>query len=511
MGTDRAVLLTGTTGLLGRYLLRDLLLAGRPVAVLARDGQHRAADRVAQLVAFWSDTLGRPLPSPTVLAGDLRLPGLGLTLADRHWLARHCRALIHAAAKLGFRPTPDGEPWRTNVAGTRALYRLCRELGLCEWHHVSTAFVCGRLRGPAREDELDRAQDFHNAYEQSKCAAERWLRGAAGVRVTVHRPSVLVGDSVTGYTSHYAGFYRFLELAVRLARANGSSPGGPRLLPLRLPLTGEERWDLVPVDWVSRAVVELLARPRWHGQTFHLVARVPLAARLLRDVAAAELHIDGVELVGPQAGGAPGSLERQFLEGLREYWPYLAGTPAFTRTNTAAALPDLPPPPLDRPRLARLIRYAVADRWGRRGQDMTEEAAAPAGTSACARYVEEVFPEQARRSRLARAAGLHLAVGLDVAGPGGGQWTCRWTGGELTCVARGLEARAEVTYHTDTDTFDAILRGRLSPQQAFFEERLAITGDLETALKLAALFAQFLSENPRPAAGRTEATDAPRV
>jgi predicted lipid carrier protein YhbT len=68
-----------------------------------------------------------------------------------------------------------------------------------------------------------------------------------------------------------------------------------------------------------------------------------------------------------------------------------------------------------------------------------------------------------------------------------------------------------VTYHTDADTFATILEGRLTPQEAFFEERLAITGDMETALKLAVLFAQFLRENLQTAPGLTEAADAPRV
>ena len=509
MATDPGVLLTGATGMLGQYLLRDLLRSGRPVAVLARDGpQGRAADRVARAVAFWSDSLARPLPGPTVLAGDLRLPGLGLTTADRSWLARHCRSVVHAAANLSFRAGPDGEPRRTNVEGAKALYQLCRALGLSEWHHVSTAFVCGRRGGPVCEEDLDDVRGFQNPYEQSKFEAECWLRVEADVRVTVYRPSVIVGDSGTGYTSNYAGFYRFLELAVRLARANGRGPDGARQLPLRLPLTGEERWDLVPVDWVARAIVAILGRPQWHGRTFHLVAGAPLAARFLRDVAAQELCVEGVELVGPQAGGQLGRLEKLFLDGLQEYWPYLAGTPAFTRTNTTAALPDLPPPALDRPLLARLIRYAVADRWGRRGPRQARETAAV--PSPCARYVEEIFPQQARRSRIAHAAGLHLAVGLDVAGPGGGQWSCRWAGGELTYVARGLEAQADVTYHTDADTFAAILHGRLAPQQAFFEERLAITGDLETALKLAVLFAQFLRENPCPAPRPAEAMNATR-
>ena len=64
-------------------------------------------------------------------------------------------------------------------------------------------------------------------------------------------------------------------------------------------------------------------------------------------------------------------------------------------------------------------------------------------------------------------------------------------------------------YHTDTATFHAILDGSQTPQEAFFEQHLAITGDMETALKLAVLFGQFLDENP--AAGRTPSGANPRA
>ena len=104
------ILLTGATGFLGRYLLRELLAAGRPVAVLARDARGRPArERVDELVAFGSESLGRALPQPVVLSGDLALPGLGLGAAERDWLARHCRTVLHCAACVTLRRTLDGE------------------------------------------------------------------------------------------------------------------------------------------------------------------------------------------------------------------------------------------------------------------------------------------------------------------------------------------------------------------------------------------------------------------
>jgi thioester reductase-like protein len=497
----QGVLLTGATGFLGQYLLRDLLLTGRPVAVLARDSQHNpVGERIAEILAFWSDQLGCPLPAPRVLTNDLRSDSLDLPLSERHWLRRHCRAVIHAAANLSFQETPNGEPWRTNVGATESLLRHCRDLSIAEWHQVSTAFVCGRRTGLITEDDLDRGQAFHNAYEESKFQAELLLRRTPGLRTTVYRPAVIVGDSRTGHTSTFTGLYRFLEMGVRLAASNAADGG--TYLPLRLPLSGDEPWDLVPVDWVARAIVALLDRPQWHGRTFHLVARAPVATRVIRDMAAKELKIQGVEFAGTQGAADPTHLEELFRDGLREYWPYLAGSPVFAWQNTAAALPDLSPPAVDRPLLQRLIRFAVARRWGR---GPTADSAAP---SRCAEYIEQVFPRQARRSGLARQMRLDVTINVDVRGPGGGQWACKWTAGELVWVHRGFDVKAQVTYHTDTTTFDAVISGRQTPQEAFFDQRIDITGDLETALKLATLFGQFLRETAVSRHHRTEVMDA---
>jgi thioester reductase-like protein len=507
MPTRQAYLLTGATGLLGQYLLHDLLCRGYPLAVLLRDSrQASASERITALVAAWSASLGRQLPMPVVLAGELRPDGPGLTIADRQWLGRHCRAVIHSAANLSFRDTPEAEPWRTNLAGTEALLRLCQGVGVSEWHQISTAFVCGRRTGRIAEEDLDHGQSFHNPYEESKFRAEQLLRRTPGIQVTVYRPAVIVGDSRTGHTTTYNGLYRFLELAVRLASAH--SPSGEGNLPLRLPLSGDEVWNLVPVDWVSRAIVELLARPQWHGRTFHLVSRSPVPTRLIRDVGAAVLGISGVTFAGPTGPENPSRLEQLFLDGIQEYWPYLRGTPEFACANTFAALAELPPPLVDRPMLERLIRFAAANGWGRPPRPAASRAASPPPASNCATYIEQVFPEQARNSRLAREAGLDLTICIDLRGPGGGQWSCKWKQGELVYARRGLEAGAAVTYHTDTATFDAVLSGRQTPQEAFFEQRIAITGDLETALKLAVLFGQFLSENPVAQPHRMEVMDS---
>jgi nucleoside-diphosphate-sugar epimerase len=508
MSTAGAILLTGATGFLGRYLLRDFLASGRTVAVLARATfSATAEERVCAIMARWSDILPAKVPSPLVLTGDLCIPGLGLSDADRHWLACHCQCVVHAAADVSLRPAPGSDPWTTNVMGTQHILDLCGTLGIAELHHVSTVFVCGDRRGLIREDELDCGQRFHNDYEKSKCAAERRVWAARRLRTTIYRPSVIVGDSRTGYTSSYHGFYRFLELAARLAGHPSSTSehegSESRRLPLRLPFTGEEPRNLVPVDWVARAVVQIVNQPRWHGRTYHLVARTPVPVRRIKEVVEELLGIEGVQWAGDDPRGTTTGPEELFLAQLREFAPYFRGDPTFDSRNTQAALPALPPPPMDRALLRRLIQFAIADRWGRPHSRRPPERT----TIDCARYVEDFFPRSLRRSTLARVP-VEITVGLDVRGTGGGQWSFRCSGGEIVTLRRGGEQRADVLYRMDVPTFAAVVGGWQTPQEAFLGKRIEIAGDIEKALKLAILFENFVAEFPYQRAEQGEAWHA---
>jgi thioester reductase-like protein len=505
MPTPRGILLTGATGLLGRYLLKDLLEADCRITVLVRDSQRApATGRIGALIKYWRQTLGRSIPIPTVVRGDVREEGLGLSAADRRWVSMSCDAVVHAAANLSFRPSADGEPYTTNVGGTERLVALCRRLGISEFHYVSTAFVCGETDRPVLEDELIPHPRFHNVYEESKYEAEHVVRAAEGMRSTIYRPAVIVGDSRTGFTSSYHGIYRFIELAARLAEAIPTNDKNRRRLDLRLPLTGDEPRNLVPVDWVARAIAQLVNRPDCQGQTYHLVSSQPTPARMFKEVAEQVLRLDGVCFAGPEvfADGSP--LERLFLDNLEEYWPYLHGDPAFDSRRLRVMLPALPQVPIDRALVARLVEFAVADNWGRKRK---AQAPSQANRIDCREYIEEIFPARARQSSLGLAASLEVVVGIDVRGPGGGQWTCRWSAGELANVGRGLSPEADIIYHFDADTFDDLILGRQSPPDAFFAKRIDVDGDVEKALKLAVLFGRFLTEPQDQAQPSKEVAD----
>ena len=262
-------LLTGATGLLGSYLLRDGLREGHRLAVLVRPTKRESArQRIESILSRFEAELRTSLPRPVVIEGELTEVDLGLDGGDLRWISRHCRSVIHNAASLTFHGNgPEGEPWLSNLEGTRRVLDLCRTTGIRKFHHVSTAYVCGLREGRVLETELDVGQTPGNAYEHSKIEAEKLVLATPWIDPpTIYRPAIIVGDSQTGYTATFHGFYVMVKLAHTLVSrmVRGSTAG--RFLVEGLGLTGKECKNLVPVDWVSAVLTRIFSQPQHHGR-----------------------------------------------------------------------------------------------------------------------------------------------------------------------------------------------------------------------------------------------------
>jgi hypothetical protein len=293
---------------------------------------------------------------------------------------------------------------------------------LREFHYVSTAYVCGKREGTIFEDELEAVQGFRNDYEQSKYLAERLLRDSEFIDPpTIYRPVAIAGDSRTGFTTSYHGIYlymRLLDVLLRTAVSAGQSRHHERL---RVPLDGDERRNLVPVDWVSRVICELLDTPIAHGRTFHLAPRVPITARRFFESACSFFDYQGVEFRGADWPLDPerSTIEQAFFAHRAAYRDYERTDPVFDASNLQRFAGHLPCPAIDETVLHRYFRFGQADGWGKRRPRLP----------AVALWAEDAL--QRLLSTLTRAewAGLlrHYGVvvivcGADILGPGGGQW-----------------------------------------------------------------------------------------
>jgi len=360
---------TGASGLLGGQLLARLLLQGRRVAVLVRPSATASGrERIETVLAREEEAVGTTLPRPVVLEGDLTAPQCGLSDADLDWTRRNCSAVLHSAASLEFLGKDRAaEPWRTNVDGTRMLLDLTRAAGIDEFHHVSTAYVCGLSPGPIAEAASTGSHGFRNDYEASKHEAESLVRAAPFLRSpTFYRPAVIVGDSRTGATATYHGLMAMLQLMVVIVRNLPADETGFRKVDLRLSMTGDEKRNMIPVDWTAEAIARLLADPRTRGRTIHLAPSRPITMRQIIDYTSSYLNSGGVEFCGPRALDDLNEIESVAYSGKSLYEAYEQTDPVFVMDNLRELLPDLPCPIIDEPMLHRFLAFGDADRWGKR-------------------------------------------------------------------------------------------------------------------------------------------------
>jgi thioester reductase-like protein len=255
-----AVLLTGATGFVGMEILTRWLERSdeRVYAIVRADDDAAAADRLRPgLASAFGDGDGHD-GRLVALAGDVEQPGLGLPESKLDELADEVEIVIHSAASVSFTLGLE-ESRRINVEGTRNMLAVAEDCPqLRRFTYVSTAYVAGTHPGVFREDQLEEGQEFRNAYEQSKFEAERLVQGRSHLLpIQVLRPSIVVGERPSGWTSSFNVLYGPLK-----AFARGAFPA--------VPARADAPVDVVPVDYVADAAYELSAKGP--EGTYHLVA-----------------------------------------------------------------------------------------------------------------------------------------------------------------------------------------------------------------------------------------------
>ncbi|MCL2119682.1 MAG: SDR family oxidoreductase, partial [Planctomycetaceae bacterium] len=360
-------LLTGGTGLLGEYLIHDLMRCGHRLAILVRPTRKESArQRIETILANLEQRTGQVLPRPVVIEGDLTDASWHSGWLD--WMSRHCQSVIHCGASLTFYGDRHAEPWTTNIEGTRHVLNLCRVANIRCLHHFSTAYVAGSYRGRFDETMLDVNQKLRNDYEKSKFESEQMVRNADFIdSLTVYRPSIVVGDSTTCYTSTWHGYYAVLKLAHNLVnRLKLGETSGRRLL-FSLGMTGNEYKNFVPVDWVSAIFTRVFTDRKSHGKTYHLTN--PLPTSILEMVDTIQQIVEHYSDLAGETEPLRANEEwfkTMYAEHVATYKDYLNDDPQFMSENTLSVAPDMVCPKVDAKLMYDMGRFAVENQFGKR-------------------------------------------------------------------------------------------------------------------------------------------------
>jgi len=347
-----AVLITGATGFVGMEVLaRYLERSERPVVALVRaESDAGARERVdgvlANLFGARASEFGGRVEA---VAGELTSPSLGMDAGRCRRLAKRVGTIVHSAASVSF-TLPLGEARAINVEGTQRMLEFagsCPELD--RYAHVSTAYVAGTHAGRFGEEDALVGQSFHNTYERSKLEAEQLVRGA-GLPWTIMRPSIVVGDTHSGWTSAFNVLYWPLRAFARgLFTAVPAIPDAPV--------------DVVSIDYVADGVYELCSSGA--DGCYHLTAGAD-ASTIGEIAAAASTYFKRPlpEVIPPdEFSDGDGAV----VDGSRAYFPYFSVSSLFDDTRARALLrpAGIRVTPL-RDYMDRLLDFATQSRWGKR-------------------------------------------------------------------------------------------------------------------------------------------------
>jgi thioester reductase-like protein len=246
-GARGGILITGATGYIGSYVVHFLLEGNQDLLLLVRARTHdEARGRLWRALQLHMDAprfRAVMRERIRVFLGELTQPGLGLGPEQTKELVRSTTSVIHVAASLNRRSAKAC--FNVNLRGTLELIKLARgaheDHGLRRFSDVSTTAVAGKRRHAivAEEEMVDWDISDHDPYARTKKLAEHLVRELLpGVPVTVLRPSTVLGDSRFPETTQFDMVRAFAFLAG---------------LPL-LPLAPDWRLDIVPADFVGRAI-----------------------------------------------------------------------------------------------------------------------------------------------------------------------------------------------------------------------------------------------------------------
>jgi nucleoside-diphosphate-sugar epimerase len=356
---EGAILITGSTGFIGRHVTHRVYQAGRRVIALARTaGGIPARKRVESILGIPAGGNGLE-----VIDSDLTQPGAGLTSSELGWLRANVQTVIHCAGDTSFFPRATAASRAIFIDAPLALLQALIPGRLERWCQISTAFVCGRRCGAVFESEGAVGQEFHNPYEEIKLQSEIALTQSCrrlGIDLRILRPSVVIGtESSTQGGSPSSLLYQFIRLAAALA-GRGKAEAA-----VRIQGRPAAHFNIVPIEYVSAAIEVLSEQPGAAGGTFHLVVSQPPTQEAILQMIASRLAVNGLRVIDERCEPMcdPSSLENRVARMLAPYREYLEQDVSFDDSAARSLLKPIGVscPRLDQASVNELVHLAFSE------------------------------------------------------------------------------------------------------------------------------------------------------
>lgn len=252
------ILITGSTGFIGRRVTRALAASENTLYLLVRSSSMDKAKEI------FSD-----LTNVKFIPGDITRNDVVDNVEDAEIIQSQIESVIHMAASYDL-SADIKDAYTHNIIGTQnLLYLLKRMEKLKIFHYVSTYAVSGLHEGAFLEEQIETGAPFPDHYSSTKMQAELLVRNSEfkNVKVRIYRPCVIVGDSKTGEMDKTDGPYYFFPLFQELAKYTKSLP----LTVLPISFHSTTIMPILPVDILTDWLKEMINNPTDHKvRSYHL-------------------------------------------------------------------------------------------------------------------------------------------------------------------------------------------------------------------------------------------------
>lgn len=341
-----AIFVTGSTGYLGSYVAAGLFAAYRDkLNLLVRaKNEEEARERLwtsLQLHLGFREFYDYVSSRVRIFCGDLTGERFGLADDEYHELVDTTDSIIHCAASLNRKS--ERQCLNVNLRGGLEVIQLARRAqnrnGLRRYSHVSTVAVAGRRRNEVVSEDaaIDWARSDYDPYARTKKFGEHMIHQLlADVPHTIFRPAIVLGDSRHEQTSQFDMVQAF-DVLVRL--------------PV-LPLRSRDKIDIVPANYVSKAIVTIHQKAEPAHGIYHLSSGT--GSQTYKELTDALAEAGGWRRpaywpwMGGTFSGAVNWLANrkgavaQGASLLKVFWPYLDWNTVFDNSRVVAELGEAP-------------------------------------------------------------------------------------------------------------------------------------------------------------------------
>lgn len=385
MSKLKTIFLTGATGFVGSNLTYEFLRQGYSLKLLLRNKKVGAEKRLKKSLSYLFESLEEYKSVKNkieIIHGDITFDNLGIAPTIIKKLQSEVDIVFHNAALTSFEESNRTELEKINVNGTKNVLDFTLKLKRPKFHYMSTVYISGQNKGTFTEEDLDKGQSFNNPYEESKFKAEKLMhdyREKLGIRTTIYRPSIIVGDSKSGKTSNFLGVYSFIKAIYflveiftedlkkddrRALTAGVSYKDNKLYIPLRIPGDPNNTLNIISIDYVMGVVVKSLKEATNSNKTYHIVNPSPPTLNELNSIVCSIFNLSGIRIANPDEFKIKPMTEWEkfFIGSINEVTPYLQRKePIFSDMNTQKILKGtkIKCPQITKELVVKLISYYI--------------------------------------------------------------------------------------------------------------------------------------------------------